>query len=80
MRRNYGFVRVFWPVWRLSFEALAIRSLRDGSTVVRATGTWKLRGNVSIYAIETEFVAPPGSELDYVQVRRMTDAGLRVWW
>jgi len=76
MERNYGFLRVYWPVWRLSFEALAIRGLGDGSTVVRATGTWKLRGNVSLYAIQTELVAPPGSELDYVQVRRMTDAGL----
>ena len=80
MESNYGFVRLYWPVWHLSFETLAIRSLRDGSTVVRATGTWKLRGNVSLYVIQTEFAARPGAELDYVQVRRMTDAGLRVWW
>ena len=80
MGSDYGFVRLYWPAGPLSFEALAIRSLHDGSTVVRATGTWKVRGNVSLYAIQTEFAARPGSELDYVQVRRMTDAGLRVWW
>lgn len=80
MERDYGFVRLYWPVWRLSFETLAIRGLRDRSTVVRATGTWKMRGNLALYVIQTEFAAPHGSELDYVQARRMTDAGLRVWW
>ena len=80
MRSNYGFMRLYWPFWHFSLETLAIRSLGDGSTVVRMTGTWKVRGNLSLYAIQTEFVAGRGSELDYIQVRRMTDAGLRVWW
>jgi hypothetical protein len=82
MGRDYAFVRVAWPVVRdrVDLEAIAISSLRDGSSLLRATLSWKVRPSVSLYLVQTGFLAGSRSELDYVQVRRMTDVGVRVYF
>jgi hypothetical protein len=82
MGRNYAFVRVAWPViaQRLDVEALTISSLRDGSTFLRTAITWKPQPRLALYVVETEFVAGDRSEFDYVQVRRLMDVGLRIYF
>ncbi|HEV7428910.1 MAG TPA: hypothetical protein VGQ46_21360, partial [Thermoanaerobaculia bacterium] len=77
MARNYGFVRVDLPHDKLDVELIAITNLRDGSLLARATLSLRVRPNVSIYAIDTEFAGARGSELSYMQVRRVTTAGAR---
>jgi hypothetical protein len=78
MARNYGFIRVDVPHDKLDVELIAITNLRDGSLLARATLSLRVRANVSIYAIDTEFAGARGSELSYMQVRRVTTAGARV--
>jgi hypothetical protein len=82
MARNYAFARLDIPAFerKLDVELIAITNLRDGSTLARATLTRKLRGNVSAYLIDTEFLGSAGSELSYMQVQRVTAVGLRVWF
>jgi len=80
MARNYGFVRVDVPHDKLDVELIAIANLRDGSLLARATLSLRVRANVSIYAIDTEFAGARGSELSYMQVRRVTTAGARVYF
>jgi hypothetical protein len=80
MARNYGFVRVDIPHDKLDVELIAITNLRDGSLLARATLSLRVRANVSIYAIDTEFAGARGSELSYMQVRRVTTAGARVYF
>ncbi|MGA8809459.1 MAG: hypothetical protein WB973_16435, partial [Thermoanaerobaculia bacterium] len=80
MARNYGFLRVDVPNDKLDVELIAITNLRDGSLLARATLSLRVRPNVSIYAIDTEFAGPRGSELSYMQVRRVTTAGARVYF
>lgn len=82
MGRDYAFVRVAWPVVqeRVDLETIAIGSLRDGSSLVRATLSWRVRPGLSVYAVQTEFAAGSRSELDYVQVRRITDVGVRIYF
>jgi hypothetical protein len=82
MGRNYGFLRVAWPAiaQRLDVEEIALTSLRDGSTVLRSTISWKPRPRLALYVAETEFLAGRETELDYVQVRRLADAGVRIYF
>ena len=82
MGRNYAFLRTAWPVVRDRFdvEEIALVSLRDGSTFLRSALSWKAWHNVSIYVLETEFFAGHKSEFDYVQVRRLFDAGVRFYF
>jgi hypothetical protein len=80
MARNYGFIRVDVPHDKLDVELIAITNLRDGSLLARATLSLRVRANVSIYAIDTEFAGARGSELSYMQVRRVTTAGARVYF
>jgi hypothetical protein len=80
MARNYAFVRADWPHDKLDAELIAIANLRDGSLLARMTLTHKLRTNVSIYLIDTEFAGARGSELAYMQVRRVTTAGARFYF
>lgn len=54
--------------------------MRDASLLARATISFRIRPNVSIYAIDTEFAGARGSELSYMQVRRVTTAGTRVYF
>jgi hypothetical protein len=80
MGRSYAFTRVARPVRAVDAELITITNLRDGSTLIRAAVTWKLRPNVSLYAIETELVGGADSELEYLQVERVTTAGVRVYF
>ncbi|MEA2339496.1 MAG: hypothetical protein QOE82_3503 [Thermoanaerobaculia bacterium] len=80
MARNYGFVRIAVPHDKLDVELIAITNLRDGSLLARATISLRVRANISIYAIDTEFAGARGSELSYMQVRRVTTAGARVYF
>ena len=82
MGRDYAFVRMAWPIApdHLDLETIAIGNVRDGSSLLRATLTWKVRPSISVYAVQTEFVAGSRTELDYVQVRRMTDLGVRIYF
>jgi len=80
MARNYGFVRIDVPHDKLDLELIAITNLRDGSLLARATLSLRVRANVSIYAIDTEFAGARGSELSYMQLRRVTTAGARVYF
>ena len=80
MARNYAFIRIDVPHDKLDLELIAITNLRDGSFLARATLSLRVRPNVSIYAIDTEFAGARGSELSYMQVRRVTTAGARVYF
>jgi hypothetical protein len=80
MARNYGFIRIDVPHDKLDVELIAIANLRDGSLLARATLSLRVRANVSIYTIDTEFAGARGSELSYMQVRRVTTAGARVYF
>jgi len=80
MARNYSFFRIAWPFEQLDTELIAITNLRDGSLLARLTLSHKLRSNVSIYLIDTEFAGSRASELSYMQVRRVTTAGARFYF
>ena len=80
MARTYAFTRIARPVGRVDAELITITNLRDGSTLVRAAATYKLRPNISLYAIETELLGGRESELEYLQVERVTTAGVRVYF
>jgi len=80
MARNYGFVRVDVPFAKNDAELIAITNLRDRSSILRATLSRKLTTRISAYAIDTEFIGGDGSELSYVQVRRSTTVGFRVYF
>jgi hypothetical protein len=80
MARNYAFVRIDIPHDKLDAELIAITNLRDGSLLARLTLTRRLRANVSIYVIDTEFAGAHASELSYMQVRRVTTAGARFYF
>jgi len=80
MARNYAFVRLAFPHDKLDAEMIAITNLRDGSILARVTITRRLRANVSLYAIDTEFAGARGSEFSYMQLRRVTTAGARYYF
>jgi hypothetical protein len=82
MGRDYGFTRLFVPIdaGRVEVEALSIANLRDGSTLVRGGVTWKVRPNLRVYWIQTEFADRPGSEFSYLRVRRLADIGFRIYY
>ena len=79
MARNYAFARVYRPGF-LDVELIAIAGLRDGSALARLTLSRKLRPNLSAYLIDAEFSGRRGSEMSYIQVRRATTAGVRLWF
>jgi hypothetical protein len=80
MARNYAFVRIDIPHDKLDAELIAITNLRDRSLLARLTLTCRLRANVSLYVIDTEFAGARASELSYMQVRRVTTAGARYYF
>ena len=80
MARNYAFFRIDWPHDKLDAELIAITNLRDGSLLARVTLSCKVRPNVSVYVIDTEFAGARASELSYMQVRRVTTAGARFYF
>ena len=73
-------MRVDVPFSKSDVELIAITNLRDGSSIVRATFTRKLTPSISAYIIDTEFVGARGIELSYMQVRRVTTVGARVYF
>ncbi|HEY5611635.1 MAG TPA: hypothetical protein VIL97_10530, partial [Thermoanaerobaculia bacterium] len=79
MGKDYAFVRLARPFARRKAEAeiIAIANLRDGSSVTRLALTYKIRPNLSAYLIETEFFGGADGELAYLQVARVTTAGVR---
>jgi hypothetical protein len=79
MGRNYAFVRVYRPGY-IEAELIAIGNLRDRSALARLTLSRKLRPNLSAYVIDTEFAGPRESEMSYIQVRRATTAGVRLYF
>ena len=79
MARNYAFARLYRPGF-IDGELIAIASLRDGSALARLTLTRKLRANLSAYLIDTEFAGRRDSEMAYIQVRRVTTAGVRLYF
>jgi len=79
MGRNYAFARVSRTGF-LDAEVIAIASLRDGSAMGRLTLSRKLRANLSAYVIDTEFAGRRDSEMSYIQVRRVTTAGVRLYF
>ena len=66
-----------WVRW---YNDGGIASLRDGSMLVRASVTYKVRPNLALYALDTEIVGGNGSELAYLQVARVTTVGARVYF
>lgn len=80
MARTYAFTRVSHPFRKLDAELIAITNLRDGSTLVRAAVTFKLRPSLSLYLIQTELLGGRDSELAYLQVERVTTAGARYYF
>ncbi len=77
-RDAYTFLRLHRSFDDLSVELIAITSLRDASTVARATLTYKIRPSVSAYLIQTEFVG--GGALALLPVERVTTAGVRLYF
>lgn len=77
MARTYAFTRVAKPFRKLDAELIAITNLRDGSTLVRAAATYQLRPDVSLYVLDTELIGGRHSELEYLQVERVTTIGAR---
>jgi len=75
-QKTYVFARVYRPFTgaKIDAELLAIADVRNGSTVVRASLTHKLRPNVSVYLIQTEFFGPQKP------VARLTTAGVRYYF
>ena len=80
MARNYSFVRVDVPFAKNEVELIAITNLRDHSSIVRATLNRKMTTRISATIIDTEFIGSDGSEVSYIQVRRSTTAGFRVYF
>ena len=80
MARTYAFTRVSKPFRKLDAELITITNLRDGSTLVRAAATYKVRPNVSFYVIDTELAGGRASELEYLQVERVTTVGARYYF
>ncbi|HEU4521900.1 MAG TPA: hypothetical protein VFT12_07850 [Thermoanaerobaculia bacterium] len=80
MGRRYTFVRAARALLPIVSDAelIVITNLHDGSSVVRAALTRKLQGNLDVFIMNTEFVGAEGSELSYIQVGRITTAGLRL--
>jgi hypothetical protein len=77
MARTYAFTRVAKPFRKVDAELIAITNLRDGSTLIRAAATYKLRPDVSLYILDTELIGGRRSELEYLQVARVTTLGAR---
>jgi hypothetical protein len=80
MARTYAFTRISRPFGKADLELITITSTRDRSTLVRAGATYRIHPNISLYAIETELIGDARSELAYLQVERITTAGLRIYF
>ncbi len=81
MGQNYAFARFDWPSTgrENEVEMIAIGNLRDRSGIARLTLTHKIRPDLAVYLIETEFFGANDSEFAYIQVKRLTTIGVR-WY
>lgn len=79
MGRTYSFLRVYRDLarWKTDAELIAITNLRDGSTIMRATVTRRIRPSLSATIIATEFLGGDESELALIQVARVGTVGMR---
>jgi len=79
MARDYMFGRLYWLFHhdKLEAELLVLSSARDGSALVRPGISWKIARNWSIYWLQSELIGGTGTEFGHLQVRRMSDFGLR---
>jgi hypothetical protein len=79
MGNNYTFGRLFWPVRfnKVEVELVALTSLRDGSSLIRPGVYWKIHPNWTLYGLQSEFAGGPATEFGHLQVRRVTDFGIR---
>lgn len=68
MYEDHVFVRAAWQ-W---LELITITDVSGASTIVRATASYELRPNLSVYAIETEFFGRTG-----IPIERATNVGMR---
>lgn len=75
-QKPYALARIYRPFVnaKIDAELIALTSIRDHSTILRASITRKLRPNISAYLIDTEFV---GREKP---VARLTTVGLRYYF
>lgn len=80
MARSYGFVRLAKTIRTLDGELISITNLRDGSTLLRAALTYRVRPNIALYVIDTELLGGKQSELAYLQVERATTFGARYYF
>ena len=78
MARNYAFTRIDKPFGKNEIEVIGLTNLRDGSSIARLTLSRKLRPNLSAYLIETEFLG--SGEMSYIQLKRLTTFGARVYF
>lgn len=80
MGRTYAFARASHDFGNTNGELIAIANLRDGSAILRAAISYKVKPSLSVYVIDTEFVGGDGSELSLMQVSRVVTAGVRVYF
>jgi hypothetical protein len=83
MGREYAFLRVATPPlsrYGVEGELVAIPSLRDGSSIVRIGLSKKLRQNLNVYLLDTEFLGRRHTELSYMQIERSTVFGARYFF
>ncbi len=79
MARDYMFGRLYWLFHhdKLEAEMLVLSSVRDGSALLRPGISWRIQPNWSLYWLQSEFVGGARTEFGYLQVRRLSDFGLR---
>jgi hypothetical protein len=80
MARTYAFNRLAKTFGNLNAELITITNARDLSTLVRATMTLKIGENLALFLIDTEFAGQRDSELEYLQVERVTTLGARYYF
>jgi hypothetical protein len=82
MGRDYAFLRLAGSIPRVELEAevITMTNLRDGSSIVRTSLSRRLHRNLSLFLMNTEFAGRRGSEISYIQVGRLTTAGVRLFF
>lgn len=80
MARTYSFARAARTVKKVETELIAITSLRDASTLLRASASIKVAPAVTLYVIDTELIGSRTSELEHLQVERVTTFGARYYF
>jgi hypothetical protein len=80
MGNDYAFIRLAGsiPIIRVEAEVITLTNLRDASTIVRTALSRRLHPNLSLILMNTEFAGRSGSEISYIQVDRLTTAGIRL--